>query len=171
MASSNAEWVSTCGGMPVGGNEELKIVKFQQIISRHTSIYLSIWFTPLDSFPTIGKKSCKCLIYKSLELNWYMDFTINQLVIVAGKFLRRVQTLCMALRAARNSPVYSNGVINYAITAYFKQCCVIVSKTFPGKICSCVLMFSIVCSTWLNNSLLLIFMNSLVLYRTIKTLL
>ena len=31
------------------------------------------------------------------------------------KFLRRVRTLRVALRAARNSPVHSNGVINYAI--------------------------------------------------------
>ena len=35
--------------------------------------------------------------------------------IVAGKFFRHVQTLCMALRIACNSPVHSNTVINYAI--------------------------------------------------------
>ena len=35
--------------------------------------------------------------------------------VVAGKVLRRVQTFCVALRAARNSPVHSNGVMNYAI--------------------------------------------------------
>ena len=52
------------------------------------------------------------------------------------KFLRRVQTLCVALRTTRNSPVPSNNVINYAIAiyAYFEQCCVIISKTFPGTI-------------------------------------
>ena len=40
--------------------------------------------------------------------------------IVAGiVFLRRVRTLCVALHTARNSPVHSNGVINYAITIRF----------------------------------------------------
>ena len=54
---------------------------------------------------------------------------------VAGKkFLRRVRMLCVALRTVPKSPVHSNGVINYAIAiyVYFEQCCVIVSKTFPG---------------------------------------
>ena len=44
----------------------------------------------------------------------------NDEPVIAGKFLRRVQTLCVALRMARNSPVHchnrhSNGVIKYAI--------------------------------------------------------
>ena len=36
-------------------------------------------------------------------------------LLLLEKILRRVQTLCVALRAARNSPVHSNGVIKYAI--------------------------------------------------------
>ena len=36
-------------------------------------------------------------------------------LLLLEKFLRCMQTLCVALRTARNSPVHSNGVINYAI--------------------------------------------------------
>ena len=36
------------------------------------------------------------------------------LTLFLEEFLRRVRTLRVALRAARNSPVHNNGVINYA---------------------------------------------------------
>ena len=56
-------------------------------------------------------------------------------LLLLEKFLRRVCTLCVALRAACNSPVLSNSVIKYAIQyAYLEQCCVIVWKTVPGTI-------------------------------------
>ena len=37
-------------------------------------------------------------------------------LLLLEKFLRHVQTFCVALHAVRNSPVHGNGVINYAIT-------------------------------------------------------
>ena len=59
--------------------------------------------------------------------NAYSQFSIAMmtfLIEVSGRipycclksFLRRVQTLGMALRVALNTPVHSNSVINYAIT-------------------------------------------------------
>ena len=58
------------------------------------------------------------------------------LLLLLEKFLRHIRMLCMALRAACNSLVHSKSVINYAIavTLIFEQCCVVVSKTFPGTI-------------------------------------
>ena len=47
-----------------------------------------------------------------------MKQQIEKMTILVSleKFLTRVQTLCVALRAARNSPVlHGNSVINYAI--------------------------------------------------------
>ena len=45
------------------------------------------------------------------------NYGVNKpaLLLLERYFLRHVRTLCVALRAARNSPVHSNGVINYAI--------------------------------------------------------
>ena len=50
-----------------------------------------------------------------LSRETHIDITVDVLLLLREKFLRRVQTLCIALRNMRNSPVHSNAVINYAI--------------------------------------------------------
>ena len=52
----------------------------------------------------------------------------RQYILLLEKFLRGARTLCMALRAARNSPVHSNGVINYAIAV----------RLFLTVLCDCL---------------------------------
>ena len=53
------------------------------------------------------------LILICIVLIWWM-FSYKWLQLLE-KFLRHVRTLCVAWCTARNSPVHSNGVINYAI--------------------------------------------------------
>ena len=61
----------------------------------------------------------KTLLNNCLTLNeLYVTYNLNEnnfLLLFLEKFLRRVRTLRVALRAACNSPFHSNGVINYVI--------------------------------------------------------
>ena len=58
-----------------------------------------------------------------------------KILLLLEKFLRRVRTLWVVLRATCNSPVHSNGVINYAIAAHLFRTVLHGSlKNFPGTI-------------------------------------
>ena len=64
-------------------------------------------------------------------------------ILLLEKFLRRVWTLYVALRAARNSPVHSNGV-HYAIAVRLFRTVLHdhLNKKNPGTIGYCLILYA-----------------------------